>query len=145
MRSVARTIAGMDQGRRRTVRRSFALGTLLALALCSAGCDIVRRDVPGQPPVAPGPLGPVFPGPDGGPPVECRGIPKDPCIGFRNRGEPNIVRYIVVCTSVCTPEKGDVGMYALRPNGAVEGIGTGSYAGGDAVPQPAPAAEPSPV
>jgi hypothetical protein len=140
------TIATMTvQGHRRTVHRSLAIAALLGLVLFSASCDIVRGVVPGQPPVAAGPLGPIFQGPDGGPPVECRGVPKDECIGFTSRGEANVVRFIVVCTSVCTPGKGDVAMYALRPSGAVEAIGTGSYSGVEAEPQPAPTPEPSPV
>jgi hypothetical protein len=129
-------------GRRRIVRRALAIAALIAVALLAAGCGIVDREV-GQPPIAPGPLGPIFPAPDGGPPIECRGVPKDECIGFTSRGETNIVRFIVVCTSVCTPAKGDVGMYALRPSGAVDGIGQGSYSGAEAVPQPALTPEPS--
>jgi hypothetical protein len=130
-------------GRRRMVRRSLAIAAWIALALLVAGCGIVDREVVGQPPIAPGPLGPIFPAPDGGPPIECRGVPKDECIGFTSRGETNIVRFIVVCMSVCSPEKGDVAMYALRPSGAVDGIGQGSYSGGVAVPQPPITPEPS--
>ena len=133
------------RGRRGAVRRSsFAVAILVGLALTSAGCGILDREVIGQPPVAAGPLGPIFTSPDGGPPVECRGVPKDQCVSFSSRGEANVVRFIVVCTSVCTPAKGDVAMYVLRPSGAVESTGQGSYAGAEAEPQPALTPEPSP-
>jgi hypothetical protein len=55
-----------------------------------------------------------------------------------------VVRYIVTCTSVCTPQKGDVRIDILGSNGATRSAGSGSYSSADAVPAPAPAAsEPS--
>ena len=92
------------------------------------------------PPVPPGQLGPIVQGEGGGPPIECRGVPVESCRGFGNTGgEPDVVRYIITCTSVCTPIKGDVRIDILGSNGTTRYAGDGSYSSGDAVPAPAPA------
>jgi hypothetical protein len=96
------------------------------------------------PPVAPGPLGPIVPGEAGGPPVECRGVPHNECTTFgQGSGEPDVVRYIVTCTSVCTPEKGDVRIDILGSDGRTRSAGAGSYSSAQAAPQEAPAPMPS--
>jgi hypothetical protein len=69
--------------------------------------------------------------------VECRGVPIEQCTGFANAGEGDVVRYIVTCTSVCTPERGDVRIDILGSNGTIRSAGDGSYAS-------APAAAPLP-
>jgi len=112
------------------------------MALALTGCGLTRTVVNGDPPVPAGPLGPVVPGEAGAPPVECRGVPIEQCQGFTGIGDPNVVRVIVTCMTVCTPVKGDVRIDVLRPNGSTESMGQGSYAGADAAPAPAIAPEP---
>lgn len=114
------------------MRRSLGIvGTALAVAACGL------TPVANRPPVPPGPLGPIIPGQGGSPPVECRGVPRDQCVSFANVGEGDVVRYIITCTSVCTPEQGDVRIDILGLNGTIRSAGDGSYAS-------APAAAPLP-
>lgn len=121
------------------MRRRFLVAVILVIV---AGCNLVP--VQNAPPVPPGPLGPIVQAEGGGPPIECRGVPIEQCRGFGNSGDPDTVRYIVTCTSVCTPQKGDVRIDILGPNGGTRSAGAGSYSSADAVPAPAPAAsEPS--
>jgi hypothetical protein len=95
------------------------------------------------PPVPAGPLGPVLPGQEGGPPVECRGVPLQECQSFGFGAEPNLLRVIVTCTSVCTPLEGDVRIDALQPDGTTRSMGQGSYSGAMAEPQPQVIPEPA--
>ncbi len=106
--------------------------------LLVAGCGLIP--VQDGPPVPAGQLGPIVQGEGGGPPIECRGVPLESCRGFGNTGDRDVVRYIITCTSVCTPEKGDVRIDILGANGSTRSAGNGSYSSGDAVPAPAPAA-----
>jgi len=124
------------------VRRTIAarLG-LVVLAVALAGCGLTGT-VSGKPPVPAGPLGPVVPGQDGGPPVECRGVPIEPCQGFGNVSEPNVVRVIVTCLTTCTLANGDIRIDVLRPNGMTESKGEGGYAGAAAAPPPEMTAPP---
>lgn len=112
------------------------LAVLAVLALTLSGCGLMRTAGDGQAPVPPGPLGPVLPGQGGGAPVECRGVPIEQCQSFGNVGEPNVLRWIISCVTVCTPLKGDVRIDVLRPNGAIESMGQGSYASAGAAPVP---------
>ena len=105
------------------------------IAFAVGACGLTP--VADRPPVPPGPLGQIIPGQGGSPPVECRGVPRDQCMSFVNLGEVDVVRYIITCTSVCTPEKGDVRIDILGSNGTVRPAGDGSYAS-------APAAAPLP-
>jgi len=114
------------------------IGSVIAIAV--AACALVP--VGDRPPVAAGPLGPVVPGEGGSPPIECRAVPLEQCKGFANMGEADVVRYIVTCTSVCTPLKGDVRIDILGTNGLVRSAGEGSYESAEA--EPAPAATPMP-
>ena len=109
-----------------------------AVALIAGGCGLVP--VQQGPPVPAGPLGPIVQPEGGGPPVECRGVPVEQCRGFGNSGDADVVRYIVTCTSVCTPQKGDVRIDILGTNGGTRPAGGGSYSSADAAPPPAPAA-----
>jgi hypothetical protein len=119
--------------------RLSILATLVAASI--AGCGIVP--VAEGPPVPPGPLGPIIPAEGGGPPIECRGVPREQCAGFGNASaEADVVRYIITCTSVCTPEKGDVRIDILGSNGTTRSAGGGSYSSGQAEPEPVP---PDPV
>jgi len=114
------------------MRRSL---TSVAVSLAVAACGLTP--VANRPPVPAGPLGPIVPGPAGAAPVECRGVPIEQCTGFANAGEGDVVRYIVSCTSVCTPQQGDVRIDIVGSNGTVRSAGDGSYAS-------APAAAPLP-
>ncbi|HET8786581.1 MAG TPA: hypothetical protein VFM38_13165 [Candidatus Limnocylindrales bacterium] len=109
----------------------------IAVLFVATGCSVVGSQ--NGPPVPPGQLGPIVVGEAGGPPIECRGVPLESCRGFGSTGEPDVVRYIVTCTSVCTPDKGDVRIDVLGSNGLTRSAGNGSYSSGDAVPAPAPA------
>jgi hypothetical protein len=121
------------------MRRVF-VAAVLGAAL--AGCGLVP--VSEGPPVPPGPLGPIIPSAGGGPPIECRGVPREQCGSFGNvAGEPDVVRYIVTCTSVCTPDKGDVRIDILGSNGGTRSAGSGSYSSGQAEPVPALTPKPS--
>jgi hypothetical protein len=112
------------------------LAVLAAQSLSLTGCGLMRTTGDGQAPVPAGPLGPVLQGQGGGAPVECRGVPIEQCQSFGNAGEPNVVRWIITCVTVCTPLKGDVRVDVLRPNGATESMGQGSYATAGAAPLP---------
>jgi hypothetical protein len=111
--------------------RRVAAGVVLAMAL--AGCGLVPVGDQG-PPVPAGPLGPIVPAEGGGPPIECRGVPIEQCQAFGPIGMADVVRYIITCTSVCTPQKGDVRIDALRSNGTTESMGGGSYSSAEAAP-----------
>jgi hypothetical protein len=115
-----------------------------AMAVGLTGCGLTRTVVNGDPPVPAGPLGPIVPGQGGGPPVECRGVPIEQCQGYGGMGEPNVVRVIVTCMTVCTPAKGDVRIDVLRPDGRTESMGQGSYAGAEAAPGPVSTPPPVP-
>jgi hypothetical protein len=82
--------------------RRLLIGMVIATVV--AACALVP--VGDRPPVVAGPLGPVVPGEGGSPPVECRAVPLEQCKGFANMGEADVARYIVTCTSICTPLKG---------------------------------------
>jgi hypothetical protein len=114
----------------------------LAMAVGLIGCGLTRTVVNGDPPVPAGPLGPVVPAQPGGQPIECRGVPIEQCQGFGGVGDPNVVRVIVTCMTVCTPTKGDVRIDVLRPNGTTESMGQGSYAGAEVFHPPVPVGSP---
>jgi hypothetical protein len=128
------------------MRPVHAIVVASVMALVVAGCGLSSVVVDdGGPPVPPGRLGPIVQPDGGGPPVECRGVPLEDCKGFGNMdGAGDVVRYIVTCTSVCTPQKGDVRIDALRSNGRTEQLGQGSWAGAEAAPDvpPVPGASP---
>ena len=110
---------------------------LAAGVLMVAACGLTP--VENRPPVPAGPLGPIVPGPAGAPPVECRGVPIEQCTSFANAGEVDVVRYIVTCTTVCTPLKGDVRIDVLGSDGTVRNHGDGGYEAAAAAPVPEPA------
>lgn len=109
------------------------LGVLACLVL--SGCFVVggaaAPAVDGQVPA--GPLGPIIENPEGGPPIECRGVPRDQCLSFGNveadpAEDPNkVVRTIVTCLKVCTPQRGDVRIDVLMVDGTVLANGQGGY------------------
>ena len=117
---------------------------MIAIASTLGACGFIGGTVVQDgPPVPAGPLGPVVPGRDGGPPVECRGVPMVQCQDFGCCAEAGVVRVIVTCTGVCTPVNGEVRIDALQPNGTTRSMGQGAYAG--AAAQPAPPVIPEPA
>lgn len=106
-----------------------------------AACGLTP--VADRPPVPAGPLGPIVPGPAGAAPVECRGVPIEQCTSFANAGERDVVRYIITCTAVCTPQQGSVRIDILGSNGSTRSAGDGQYVASAPVPAPAAPAEPS--
>ena len=116
-------------------------GPALAMmaALLITGCELTRTVVGGPPPIPAGPVGPVVANPNGGPPVECRGIPKNECLqSAGNPGRPDVIRVIVTCTKVCTPTEGEYRLDYVMGDGRVEQAGGGAYAS-------APLAAPGPA
>ncbi len=135
-----RTIAPMvDLAARLTAPRRLSVLAMLALAV--AGCGLERAVVGGGGPVPPGPLGPILPAQNGGPPLECRGVPPEMCQSFGNVDQANVVRVIVTCTETCTDQGGSVRIDVLRPDGTTESMGDGSYSSAPqpGAPQPGPA------
>ena len=119
------------------IRVLLATIALLSLSGCGFFGGAVVQD---GPPVPAGPLGPVLPGQDGGPPVECRGVPMEQCQSFGSGAQPGVVRVIVTCTGVCTPVNGEVRIDTLHPDGTTRSMGQGSYSAAAApplIPEPA--------
>jgi hypothetical protein len=128
-----------------TGRRAVLLVSLAA-ALVLSGCEVTRSVVGGPGPIPIGQAGPVVANPNGGPPVECRGIPVQQCLQSApvDLGRHDIARVVVTCTKVCTPEQGEFRLDAILADGRVEGMGGGAYSSAPAAPAPAPA-EPAPA
>jgi hypothetical protein len=114
-------------------------------ALMLAGCDVARTVVGEPNPIPAGPVGPVVANPNGGPPVECRGIPIAECQqSAQNPGRQDVVRVIVTCTKVCTPLEGEYRLDYVTAAGRVEQAGGGAYASAPAAPgEPEPVPAPS--
>jgi hypothetical protein len=104
------------------------------------GCGLSREIVGGPPPIPIGPIGPVVANPHGGPPIECRGIPIQPCTDWAptDVGRKDITRLIVTCTKVCTPTEGQVRLDYVISDGRLESGGEGAYSGAQAVPAASP-------
>lgn len=111
------------------------LRVLTGIPLVVVACGLTP--VADRPPVPAGPLGPIVPGPAGGAPVECRGVPIEQCTSFANQGEADVVRYIITCTAVCTPQQGSVRIDILSSNGTTRSAGDGQYVASAPVPAPA--------
>jgi hypothetical protein len=128
------------------IGRKAALVVLLAAALMLGGCEVTRSVVGGPGPIPIGPAGPVVANPNGGPPVECRGIPIQQCVQSApvDLGRNDIARMVVTCTKVCTPTQGEFRLDAILADGRMEGMGGGAYSSAPAAPAPAPA-EPAPA
>lgn len=128
---------------RRSVDRFRFLVPLVAALLLISGCEVTRTVVGGPGPIPAGPVGPVVQNPNGGPPVECRGIPVQECQqSAGNPGRQDVVRVIVTCTKVCTRFEGEYRLDYVTANGAVEQSGGGGYASAPAAgpdqPEPIP-------
>ena len=116
-----------------------SLLVIIAATVLIAGCELTRTVVGGPPPIPAGPVGPIVANPNGGPPVECRAIPKNECLqSAGNPGRQDVVRVIVTCTKVCTPTEGEYRLDYVTGDGRVEQAGGGAYAS-------APAAAPGPA
>ena len=128
------------------IGRSAALVVSLAAALVLSGCEVTRSVVGGPGPIPIGKTGPVVANPNGGPPVECRGIPVQQCLQSApgDLGRNDIARVVVTCTKVCTPAQGEFRLDAILADGRVEAMGGGAYSSAPAAPAPAPA-EPAPA
>jgi hypothetical protein len=108
-------------------------GTAAGLILTACGFAFPA----GAPPIPIGPVGPVVENPNGGPPIECRGIPIEQCTSSGGADGPNVVKIIVTCTKVCTPIEGEYRLDLLKADGRIEEAGGGAYAS-------APVAAPNP-
>lgn len=106
-----------------------------AMTVLVAACGFTIVGAP--PPIPVGPVGPVVANPNGGPPIECRGIPIEQCRSSGGADTVNVVRIIVTCTKVCTPIEGEYRVDLLTADGRIEQAGSGAYAS-------APAAAPNP-
>src|SRR5688572_7320663 len=116
-------------------RARLLLPVVVALSIVS-GCDITRTVVGGPGPIPAGPVGPVVENLNGGPRVECRGIPITECQqSAPNPERADVIRVIITCTKVCTPLEGEFRIDLVTANGAVEQAGGGAYA---AAPAQAP-------
>jgi hypothetical protein len=104
-----------------------------ALAVVISGCSLVGAPVPVGAGVPPGPLAPVVPNPNGGPPVECRAIPQRACLGLVEPGtwpvDATVVRIIVTCVARCTETEGDVSIDVVDADNRVRNLGGSAYAG----------------
>lgn len=75
--------------------------------------------------------------PDGGPPVECRGLPVSSCdIGFTmlddRRGDTSldvadVERIVISCVGACNPQGGETRVDVILANGRTELIANGGY------------------
>jgi len=114
---------------------------MLMITLAVAGCAISggAPQAPRQP-VAAGPIGPVIAAPDGGPPIECRGLPQERCreVGALGGGQGGIAehgiaiddieRVIVSCEGApCTSTDGAFRIDILAEDGSTIEIGRGGY------------------
>lgn len=125
----------------RMIGRRAVLLVSLAAALALSGCEVTRSVVGGPGPIPIGPAGPVVANPNGGPPVECRGIPIQQCVQSApvDLGRNDIARVVVTCTKVCTPTEGEFRLDLILADGRMEGMGGGGYSSAPAAPAPAPA------
>jgi hypothetical protein len=125
---------------RRALDRLWTVAAATSVALIVAACGFMP--VGGAAPIPAGPVGPVVQNPNGGSPIECRGIPIQQCQqSAGDPGRPDVVRVIVTCTKMCTPTEGEYRVDYVTANGRVEQAGGGGYA---SAPAAAPA-EPEPV
>ena len=117
----------------------------LLVTLLASGCGLVLDPGGGpdaQPPVSGEELGPIIPAPNGGPPIECRGVARAHCEGpgifedgvggLRVR---DVQRVIVTCTSLtCGPGGGEFRIDVLLRDGTTQEIGAGGYGSTEALP-----------
>ena len=112
------------------MNRAGRLGAVTAAALLVGACGSAPVEVA----VPAGPLAPIVPVAAGEPPVECRGVPMPRCLDFGLDPGPDpdvdgVVRFIVTCTSTCTPDSGDVRIDQLGVDGVISPVARGGYGG----------------
>ena len=128
---------------RPTLDRLGTLAAGIASVMLVAACGLTFMGQP--PPIPVGPVGPVVPNPNGGAPVECRGIPVEQCTSSAGVDDPpNVVRVIVTCTKVCTPIEGEYRLDLLMADGRLEQAGSGAYASAPAAAPGGPEEVPAP-
>lgn len=121
---------------------------LIALTGLVAGCGVVF-DPQGGPidraPVSGEEIGPIFPAPNGGPRIECRGLTRERCEGPGTIEDPRagggpaahwttssvsggVTRVIVSCESrLCDNADGEFRIDVVLADGSTEEIGRGGY------------------
>lgn len=109
---------------------SILLAVLLSGCIGIGGCRI------SFPPLRVEQVGPLLTDPDGGPPVECRGLAVDRCdIGFTilddRRGDTldpaDVSRIVVSCVGTCTAEGGETRMDVVLADGGTQLMANGGY------------------
>ena len=114
------------------LRAICAVMVVLALASCGVASPNVAVS---RQPVPPGPLGPVFPGAGGDPPIECRGLARERCVavgaiedGTAGIRLEDIRRVIVSCEGApCTANGGAFRIDVVLKSTEVREIGRGGY------------------
>jgi hypothetical protein len=117
-------------------------GAALVAIISIAGCGIGLGVPPAQgDQVDPNEIGPIFAGPNGGPPIECRDIPREQCLTsgatqqetLRPFGD--VRRVITTCLSdVCDASAGEYRIDVVLADGSTREALRGAYA---AAPAPA--------
>lgn len=113
------------------------LAAILLIGLIT-GCGLVLNPQgrpPERPPVTGEILGPVFAAPNGGPPIECRGLSRERCegpgqieAGAMDVALEDVERVIVSCESdPCDEAGGAFRIDVLLDNGSTQEIGAGGY------------------
>lgn len=128
--------------------RLVAALLLVGLSALIAGCGLVF-DPQGGPadraPVSGEEIGPIFPAPNGGPPIECRGLTRERCEGPGTIEDPRagggpaahwtttstageVTRVIVSCKSrLCDESGGAFRIDVVFEDGTTQEIGAGGY------------------
>lgn len=107
--------------------RRFAGLALAGTAL--TGCTLVQPQAIDKP-VPAGPLAAIRPAPDGGLPIECRGMPTDRClqVGSGVAAGPGAIRIIVSCEIlVCTEDAAAFRLDSVDAKGVTTGVGRGLW------------------
>jgi len=131
------------------VSRFVAAILMTGLIALIAGCGLAF-DPQGGPvdraPVSGEEIGPIFPAPNGGPPIECRGLTRERCEGPGMIEDPRagvrgpaahwttssvsggVTRVIVSCQSrLCDESGGEFRIDVVFEDGSTQEIGAGGY------------------
>lgn len=117
-------------------RAGLALIGVAAAVFALASCGLTSPNMAAsRQPVPAGPLGPVFPGAGGDPPIECRGLARERCaaLGAIEDGTAgirleDIRRVIVSCEGApCTANGGAFRIDVVLKSSEVREIGRGGY------------------
>jgi hypothetical protein len=110
------------------------LVSLALVAIVVGACTADQFVVVDNDPIDPNGLGPVFPRADA-PPLECRDIPRDPCVNVGNLDQgavgvaiEEIARVVVTCQAPrCDDLSGEYRVDAVVRDGSTLHVGTGGY------------------